>query len=384
MTLKVELGSNGEIELTDVAEAIALVHRERDFFNWLTNLVPPNKAAQNPPPSRVTTEGWQKIQNAAESGDLEATKEALVQLYGGTENHGPWPLSTSPAGQFLKKLASRDPGTANMMAWLFLRTDAYQPRDHQQFPALGAASVGVTAIESGLAGTDATLGALTRSAEALTARAAQTQNELTRALEDFSSRAQEVVAEAQNEATQQRDSAAEEWDTFKANFKGEFETERDYYRKEMALAEPVTYWRDVSITHRKWARAWGAIFGALLAGSLALLVGYAEGIKAFLVPSVTNGFDFGRLAYAIAVGSVGFWGLRMVARVFLSHYHRAADADERRTMAMTFLALRRQDHIKDDQLDLVLGPLFRPGTTGIVKDDAAPAYGPHNWLTKQD
>ena len=59
----------------------------------------------------------------------------------------------------------------------------------------------------------------------------------------------------------------------------------------------------------------------------------------------------------------------------LSHQHLAADAEERRILIMTYLSLRRRGKLPDEaNLDLLLGPLFRPGTDGLVKEDVGPVH----------
>jgi Family of unknown function (DUF6161) len=59
-------------------------------------------------------------------------------------------------------------------------------------------------------------------------------------------------------------------------------------------------------------------------------------------------------------------------RIFLSTRHLTTDAEERRTMITTFLALTRKSAVKDDDRKFILAALFRPGADGIVNDESAP------------
>ena len=59
-------------------------------------------------------------------------------------------------------------------------------------------------------------------------------------------------------------------------------------------------------------------------------------------------------------------------RLFLSNVHLHTDAKERVTMVQTYLALLRRGKITKDDERLILQTLFRPTSTGIMKDDGVP------------
>jgi hypothetical protein len=77
-------------------------------------------------------------------------------------------------------------------------------------------------------------------------------------------------------------------------------------------------------------------------------------------------------AFAILTTSIAFWIGRVLLRIYLSNQHLATDAEERMTMVMTFLAMARKKVLADTDRPLILAPLFRPGSDGIVKDDTSP------------
>jgi hypothetical protein len=58
----------------------------------------------------------------------------------------------------------------------------------------------------------------------------------------------------------------------------------------------------------------------------------------------------------------------------MSHLHLRSDAKERITMAKTYLSLvRSKEGLSETDRKLILETLFRPSSTGLIHDDAAPA-----------
>jgi hypothetical protein len=75
----------------------------------------------------------------------------------------------------------------------------------------------------------------------------------------------------------------------------------------------------------------------------------------------------------LAAGVFSVWLVRIVVRLFLSHVHLLADANERVTMANTYLALQHsKEGLVEQDRQLILQVLFRPSTSGVVKDDGVP------------
>ena len=70
--------------------------------------------------------------------------------------------------------------------------------------------------------------------------------------------------------------------------------------------------------------------------------------------------------------SIAFWAGRVILRIYLSARHLTTDAEERRTMITTFLALTKKGSVSEDDRKFILAALFRPGTDGIVKEESAP------------
>ncbi|MGY8624155.1 DUF6161 domain-containing protein [Chromobacterium violaceum] len=85
----------------------------------------------------------------------------------------------------------------------------------------------------------------------------------------------------------------------------------------------------------------------------------------------SNGWHFD-LALLLLKATFCFWVVRIGVRFMLSHIHLENDAAERETMAKTYLALLRRGKIREEELGIVLGALFRPTGDGIVKDEGVP------------
>ena len=60
-------------------------------------------------------------------------------------------------------------------------------------------------------------------------------------------------------------------------------------------------------------------------------------------------------------------------KLLLSHIHLYADAREREVMISTYMALLRRDGLSREDFAMVLAPIFKPSTTGVIKDDGGPS-----------
>ncbi|MEO9385304.1 DUF6161 domain-containing protein [Chromobacterium phragmitis] len=76
------------------------------------------------------------------------------------------------------------------------------------------------------------------------------------------------------------------------------------------------------------------------------------------------------VAKLLILSTLGFWAVRILVRILLSHIHLENDAAERVVMAKTYLVLLRRGKLPEgDDLKTVLAALFRPSGDGIVKDE---------------
>jgi Family of unknown function (DUF6161) len=151
----------------------------------------------------------------------------------------------------------------------------------------------------------------------------------------------------------------------------QMENLRKAYKEDMKLRGSISYWttrgnQHVELTRTFAKRSWQA----LLALSVVVSLG------AWVIGATTPADkppEWWKLAVLGLVGVCGVWGVRLVVRMYLSHQHLATDADERVTMAQTYLALVAEGMLtNDDERRIVLQPLFRPAVDGIVKDEGVP------------
>ena len=67
------------------------------------------------------------------------------------------------------------------------------------------------------------------------------------------------------------------------------------------------------------------------------------------------------------------WAMRILVKLLLSNSHLSADADERIAMIQTYLALLEEGKLDEtDGRRALLAAIFRPTTTGVIKDEGMP------------
>ena len=93
-------------------------------------------------------------------------------------------------------------------------------------------------------------------------------------------------------------------------------------------------------------------------------------------PDLTlNEITLRHIGLLTVAATMGVWLIRLLVRNYLSHVHLAHDAAERVAMMQTYLALIEEGKLQDEgHRNLILQALFRPASSGIVKDDASPPF----------
>ena len=141
------------------------------------------------------------------------------------------------------------------------------------------------------------------------------------------------------------------------------------YDEKLALHSAVRYWGLQEKYHKKRSIGFGVVT-AIVAGLV--LWGIYEYAKYFLDMDIKT-IPVSRLVTMAIITTFGIWAVRLSANLFMAHTHLKTDAHERRTMMHTYLSLlRKGEGPKDDERQLILQTLFRPGTTGMIKEDAGP------------
>lgn len=143
------------------------------------------------------------------------------------------------------------------------------------------------------------------------------------------------------------------------------------YDEKLALQASVQYWSDKRTSHTKVMRWVG---GATLI--LASLTGGGFIWAAHeLLQAKASEVELWRIGVMLAISTFGIWVTRLSAKIFISNLHLRTDADERVTMIQTYLALLREGSgPKDEERQLILQTLFRPSTTGFIKDDGPSSF----------
>jgi hypothetical protein len=143
------------------------------------------------------------------------------------------------------------------------------------------------------------------------------------------------------------------------------------YDEKLALQASVQYWSGKRTSHTK---VMGWVGGVTLI--LAALTGASFIWAAYKLLQVTaSEVELWRFGVMIAISTFGIWITRLAAKIFISNLHLRTDADERVTMIQTYLALLREGSgPKDEERQLILQTLFRPSTTGFIKDEGPSAF----------
>ena len=98
----------------------------------------------------------------------------------------------------------------------------------------------------------------------------------------------------------------------------------------------------------------------------------------FLLPqtAVSGTIPWRNLGLFVFGSTFCLWFVRLLVKLLLSNIHLRADADERVVMIQTFMALvshkESREGLSKEDIALVLAPIFKPSTTGVIKDDGGP------------
>lgn len=143
------------------------------------------------------------------------------------------------------------------------------------------------------------------------------------------------------------------------------------YDEKLALQASVTYWSGKRSLHTKvmWWVGGATILLAALTGGGFIIAAHK------LLQVTVSEVELWRLGVMLAISTFGVWVTRLSAKIFISNLHLRTDADERVTMIQTYLALLREGAgPTEDERQLILQTLFRPSTTGFIKDEGPSAF----------
>lgn len=165
--------------------------------------------------------------------------------------------------------------------------------------------------------------------------------------------------------------------SFKLNYERAFDSAKNEleritttYDAKLSLQASVRYWGLQKKHHDNRTIAFGI---TLAVSAILVIIGLLVFSSQFLDVNFKE-IHISRLVSAAVLTTFGIWVIKILSNIFMSHMHLATDAQERRTMIHTYLALTRKGHgPKEEDRQLILQTLFRPSTSGMVKEDSGPA-----------
>jgi hypothetical protein len=160
-----------------------------------------------------------------------------------------------------------------------------------------------------------------------------------------------------------------QFDSELADAKTELENLTKTYDDKLALHAAVKYWGIQLKSHNKKAIGFAIALGlmTLVVISTIIIFSYST------LDAPIKEIHLSKIFTAAALTTFGIWLIKILANIFMSHLHLATDAQERRTMIHTYLALTRKGQgPKEEDRQLILQTLFRPSTTDMVKNDQGP------------
>jgi hypothetical protein len=386
-----DLGANGGVFApTTIEEVQQWVNEELSYWSWVQQVNVGNH--QTPitygvnsviTASNAAREAVQYVVNGNEGAARERAGQVHNHVRAAFAEYG-LPHSSTPLAKRVHALKS-EPYTAIAYLFAFQKTGTYhfEGRDTASWRGFVSGLIDrygiVTDIEPKIAAERDALEGLRVRVEKLladkTEEVDQIHRNIAQAARDVATlhkgqvdTFKALVSEAENE----HDDALGKHDS-------EMETLRKTFREMMRLRAPVEYWQGKASGHSTKAKFWMAwTFGSMAA--LAVVLGV---VAAWVFNTLTDGKpDAWKVAVLALVGVLGVWAVRLVVRLYMSHAHLAADADERVTMVQTYLALLEGDKMpSDEDRKLVLAPLFRPAADGLVKDEGLP-HPLLEWFTR--
>jgi hypothetical protein len=143
------------------------------------------------------------------------------------------------------------------------------------------------------------------------------------------------------------------------------------YDEHLALAKAVDYWGK-----RQRQHMWRALGFGLATAVVAGIGGWRSFVFAgTLFRDQPDKPHLWEVVAVLFVVTLVLWFVRILARVCVGNLHLELDAGERRVMVQTYLALLRDSEkgLPQEARALVLGPLFRRSSAGLVKDEGGPS-----------
>lgn len=197
-------------------------------------------------------------------------------------------------------------------------------------------------------------------------------NSLKESFENFCGSEETKSTERVSQFTQFMEQSGKESEERGKAIDKKFEELENVYQEKLGLHSAVTYWGTKAVRHKNLAI--GFAVATIVAFCIVGLFLYLTITKLKIEGTIAN-LTFTEVGLVALVATIGVWIIRILVRILLSNMHLFSDAKERETMMQTYLALINEGKMPEDEdRRLILQALFRPSSTGIVKDDASPPF----------
>jgi Family of unknown function (DUF6161) len=380
-----DLGKNGGVLVpTALQELVDWINRESQFWAWCSSV---NTSGNH---ISAFTQAMGQINAALQSAQQaiqyevnhpdhsrQCVQNAKGQIEDALKNRT-LPHSTSLLGKRIEDIRQSDPVEAISYLFVFLKNPEGYQFEGRTNSAWAGYTAGIFERYSIGASSKKTVEAARLAFDELIGKSERnyaTNNEnYSIALSDWNESSKKLVEEHATRVAEFEEKIATNQSAFEealAAHKEEMKTLQSAFREGMALRGPVDYWQTRSTHHEGRTTVLGQwAFGSIAA--LAVLIG---GVAYWVLDKLNASGqpEAWRVATLVLIGVLGVWAVRLIVRMFLSHGHLATDAAERVVMAKTYLSLTEAGKtLSDEDRKLILQPLFRPASDGLVKDEGLP------------
>lgn len=177
-----------------------------------------------------------------------------------------------------------------------------------------------------------------------------------------------LVKELEDQKKEQRKS----FDKICEDATSQLESITQTYDEKLALQSSVSYWGLKKRSHNRVM--WVTGITSVVVGA-ATAAGFIAVAHEFLQEPLER-TEIWRFGVLVAVSTFGVWLTRLFGKIFIANLHLRTDAQERETMILTYLAMLREgDVLKSDERELILQVVFRPSTTGYIKEEGPTGFG---------
>jgi len=347
-SLTMDLGAlnGGPRTFNSFQDVIAWNQRERDSWSWLGEIARSERSLQqtwNAFNAQLNAVTSTLNQAGASPNDGQLSQLATVIQSAYSENRVI--ESMSPRGQFILELRETDSALAASVAAYFVQT-GFAPGSPKGFEGafLGAA------FDNGI--TKKTARSEKASLASMQARWEQTFTSHQEELSQLRGHFQTARTNIENINSMQ----IEEFQKLLQTSKDELKEVETTYDQKLALQSPVKYWQDEERKHSVQGNRYGlaSIVAACLVG-----IGFVLELHAIL--RTGDKPEYWKIGALAVLAVLSLWLLRILVRLFLSHFHLKTDAAERSVMVQVYLALLREGSaLPEEDRRVIFQALFRP------------------------